>query len=166
MMVDASDVKSKDNSKYDNVFYKTPSEIGLARHGVPDGYELIAKSDKPVVREARLLSQAKYKLAKACEQYGANVVMDFSDEEFIRNSIGFSFVMHRVKGYPAVMAKEAEDGTQTRGELETRLKSDEIDADIERMQSAKKGGFILKIFGAMMIAVFFAGFILSLTQGN
>ncbi len=165
-MIDGNDVKLKDNTRYDNVFYKTPSEIGLARHGIPDGFELIAKSDKPIVREARLLSQAKYKLAKACEQYGANVVMDFSDEEFIRNSIGFSFVMHRVKGYPAVMAAADENGTQTRWELESMLKLDEINDDIERMQSAKKGGLILKIFGAMMIAVFFAGFILSLIQGN
>lgn len=165
-MTEGNDANLKDCTRYDNVFYKTPSEIGLARHGIPDGFELIAKSDKPIVREARLLSQAKYKLAKACEQYGANVVMDFSDEEFIRNSVGFSFVMHRVKGYPAVMAAADENGTQTRGELESRLKLDAINDDIERMQSAKRGGLILKIFGAMMIAVFFAGFILSLIQGN
>ncbi len=165
-MTAIDDEQLKDSAQYDNVFYKTPSEIGLARHGVPDGYELIAKSPKPIVREARLLSQAKYKLAKVCEQYGANVVMDFKDSEFIRNSIGFSFAMHRVQGYPAVMAFESENGTYTRGELEAKLKLDEIEADIERMQSVKKGGFILKIFGAMMILVFFAGFILSLFQGN
>ena len=152
------------DAKYDNVFYKVPEEIGLARNGVPDGFELIAKSSKPITREARLLPQAKYKLAKVCEQYGANVVMDFTNEEFIRNSIGFSFVMHRVKGYPAVMAKESELGTFTRGDLEGMLKLDEIDADIARMQSAKKGAFILKCFGAMMVLVFFAGFILSLMQ--
>ena len=162
-MTDDKNSKVSD-PKYDNVFYKVPDEIGLARNGVPDGFLLIAKSSKPIVRQARLLPQAKYKLAKACEQYGANVVMDFSDEEFIRNSIGFSFVMHRVTGYPAVMAKEDEQGTFTRGDLEDMLKYEEIDADIKRMQSVKSGTLMLKALGAVMVLVCCVGFVLSLIQ--
>ncbi len=147
--------------KSDDLFYETPDEIGLSRRGIPDGFELIRKVDEALERSARSESMAKYKLAEACKKYGANVILNYSAERFVRNSIGFSFYMYRVSGYPAVMGKVSKNGSFSREELEDSLKVNEIQADVKRSKSAKKGNFILKCFAVGMALFFLAGFLLS-----
>lgn len=145
----------------DNVFFKVPTEIGLARNGIPQGYELIAKSQVILVREARKLSIAKWKLAEACKRYGANVVLDFKEESFLRNSIGFSFYMHRVSGVAGVIAQRDEDGTETLAELENLLDEKAIAEDAQRTKSGEIGKKIIRYFCIMMFIVFCIGFLIS-----
>ena len=147
--------------KSEDVFYEIPNEIGLSRCGVPSGFELIKKADQTIECSARAESMAKHKLAQACKKYGANVILDYSAERFVRNSIGFSFYMYRVSGYPAVMAKISKDGSFSREELEDSLNTAEIYADAKRRQSVKKGNFILKLLACAMALFFLAGFLMS-----
>lgn len=146
---------------YENVFYKVPSELGLARHGIPTGFELIVKAPNVVTREALKLSVAKWKLAEACKKYGANVVLDFKEETFIRNSIGFSFYMHRVSGVPGIIAERSEDGSETKADLEQQLQLDAVADDEKRAKSGEMGQKLIKVFGIMMFIVFCIGFIIA-----
>lgn len=149
------------DSRYDNVFYKVPDEIGLSRRGVPEGFELIAKADRSLSCEARLESTAKYKLAALAERFGANVVIDYTVERFVRNSIGFSFYMYRATGTAAVMGQESDEGTFTRGDLEGKLDLKGIEDHCRRMEQGKKGAFYLKLFCALLFVTFLLGFIVS-----
>ena len=156
-----NNVTEKQPNNPDNVFYKVPTEIGLARQGIPEGFELMVKSPVVLVREARKLSIAKWKLAEACKRYGANVVLDFKEETFLRNSIGFSFYMHRVRGVAGVIAKQDEDGTETKADLEVLLDEKAIAEDAQRTKSGELGKKLIRYFCFMMFIVFCIGFLIS-----
>lgn len=149
----------------DKIFYEAPSRVGFAK-GVPDGFELIDSDDLRLEVEARNTKQAKAMLVSIAKSVGANLVMDYKEEQFVRNSIGFSYYMYRASARFGLIAKKTDDNSKdvkkvSLYDLKHTLSHEIIAKNYSDNKKSKKGIFLLKVLGALLVMVFFIGFLIS-----
>lgn len=142
--------------------YAEPQEFYLITEGdMPEGFEILKKSALELSAEGRLESTAKYKLSLLCKRCGANAALFKKSEPFLRNSIGFSFCMHRVYGVPVVIAKPDPQSALTRAEIARRFDDQKVKRLLERRRASKRGLFWLKNLGLLLVFIFILGYFIS-----
>ncbi len=112
-------------------------------------------------REGRSEDSVKWKLMSFAKQCGANCLIEYQAERYIKNSIGFSYYMYRGHALPAVAAKLDLRGTATREELLHKLNEDHLKREYLMSEGVASGRLALKIVCGVLLAVFCAGFLLS-----
>ncbi len=148
----------------DKCFYLEPKEVGLITSGVPSGFELIDSSDIELHREARTSKALKLTFINLCEKLGGNVVLDYKEEQFTRNSIGFSFDMYRGSFRVGLIGKKVDDktdGALSLSELKQKINHENIEKLADDEKKSKLGLKIVKISGAILLIIFTIGFFLS-----
>jgi hypothetical protein len=148
----------------DNIFYKEPSQTGIISSGIPEGYELIDSSDITLNREARNSKSLKLAFIDLCEKLGGNVVLDYSEERFTRNSIGFSFFMYRGTARVGLIAKKADantDGALSLRDLKNKIRHEGIEKIASDERKSQLGLKLVKISGAILLIIFTIGFFMS-----
>ncbi len=148
----------------DNIFYKEPSQTGIISSGIPEGYELIDSSDITLNREARNSKSLKLAFIDLCEKLGGNVVLDYSEERFTRNSIGFSFYMYRGTARVGLIAKKADantDGALSLRDLKNKIRHEGIEKIASDERKSQLGLKLVKISGAILLIIFTIGFFMS-----
>lgn len=157
-------ISKEQNLLEDNIFYLEPAQTGIISSGIPDGYELIDSSDITLKREARNSRSLKFAFIDLCEKLGGNVVLDYKEERFTRNSIGFSFYMYRGTARVGLIAKKADsntDGAQSLRELKHKIRHDGIEKIASDERKSQFGLKLVKISGAILLIIFTIGFFLS-----
>ena len=148
----------------DNIFYVEPQQTGIISSGIPEGYELIDSSDIALNREARNSKSLKFAFIDLCEKLGGNVVLDYKEERFSRNSIGFSFYMYRGSARIGLIAKKADentDGALSLRDLKNKIQHDRIEKIADDEKKSQLGLKIVKISGAILLIIFTIGFFMS-----
>ncbi len=148
----------------DNIFYQEPSQTGIISSGIPEGYELIDSSDITLNREARNSKSLKLAFIDLCEKLGGNVVLDYSEERFTRNSIGFSFYMYRGTARVGLIAKKADantDGALSLRDLKNKIRHEGIEKIASDERKSQLGLKLVKISGAILLIIFTIGFFMS-----
>lgn len=148
----------------DNVFYVEPQQTGIISSGIPEGYELIDSSEICLNREARSSKALKYAFIDLCEKLGGNIVLDYQEERFSRNSIGFSFYMYRGSARVGLIAKKSDantDGALSLRDLKNKIRHENIEKFADDERKSKLGLKIVKISGAILLIIFTIGFFMS-----
>lgn len=148
----------------DNIFYVEPSQTGIISTGIPEGYELIDSSDITLNREARNSKSLKLAFIDLCEKLGGNVVLDYKEERFTRNSIGFSFYMYRGTARVGLIAKKADantDGALSLRDLKNKIRHEGIEKIASDERKSQLGLKLVKISGAILLIIFTIGFFMS-----
>lgn len=157
-------ISKEQNLLEDNIFYVEPSQTGIISSGIPEGYELIDSSDIALKREARNSKSLKFAFIDLCEKLGGNVVLDYKEERFTRNSIGFSFYMYRGTARVGLIAKKADantDGALSLRDLKNKIRHDGIEKIASDERKSQLGLKLVKISGAILLIIFTIGFFLS-----
>lgn len=144
------------------IFYQEPEQIGLCRDGIPDGYELLDRAHHSISTESRNLKAAKWALINFTKECRGNVVLKFTENKFIKNSIGFSLYYYRVTGIPAVIGRKSEQGESSLYDLKHRLDHEKLDKKYNLELNVKLGKKILTVFGAILMIIFMLGFLFTL----
>ncbi len=148
----------------ENEFYLEPKQTGIISSGIPEGFELIDSSEIILNREARNSKSLKFNFIDLCEKLGGNVVLDYKEERFTRNSIGFSFYMYRGTARVGLIAKKSDsktDGALSLFELKRKIHHDAIEKIASDERKSKIGLKIVKISGAILLIIFTIGFFMS-----
>ena len=130
---------------------------------LPFGQELIARAPFPVEREGRTEDSVKWKLMSFAKKCGANCLINYSSEQYIKNSIGFSYYMYRGHAEPAVAAVLDPKGVSIRAELEHKLDSEVLKHEYIIADGVQSGKLALKIVCGVLLVIFCLGFILAST---
>ncbi|WP_031491452.1 hypothetical protein [Succinivibrio dextrinosolvens] len=157
-------ISKEQNFLEDNIFYLEPLQTGIITSGIPEGYELIDSSDIALNREARNSKALKFAFIDLCEKLGGNVVLDYKEERFTRNSIGFSFYMYRGTARVGLIAKRADentDGALSLRALKHKIRHEGIEKIADDEKKSKLGLKIVKISGAILLIIFTIGFLMS-----
>lgn len=148
----------------EKIYYAEPSQIGIARESVPEGYELIDKSEYLLTREARSSKSLKLFLIDDCSKFGGNVLLDYTEEQVLRNSIGFSYYIYRGSACPAIMGKRDDNAPLSLYDLKHKLNHEKLLKYHQDEQNSRTGLKIAKISGLILLIIFTVGFILSLDR--
>ena len=147
------------------IFYLEPKEIGIVREHIPMGYELIDKGEQTLHLEAKTSKALKLKFIEICRKLSGNVVLDYEDEEFSRNSIGFSISMVRGSATFGVMGRKVDDKTEgaySLYDLKRKLSHDRLLKMHGDEEKGEVGLRIIKISGFILLVLFTYGFFKSL----
>lgn len=147
----------------DSIYYIEPSQIGIATQ-TPKGYELIDKASFTIQREARSSKSLKLALIDDCRKLGGNVVLDYKEVQFERNSIGFSYYMYKATGIVGIIAKKSDlknDELPSLHELKLRINHEKIKELYDDSLKSKLALKVTKIAGVVLFFVFALGFVFS-----
>ncbi len=147
------------------MFYLEPSEIGIAKDAIPEGYELLDKGERMLNLEAKTSKALKLKFIDICRKLQGNVVLDYSEEEFSRNSIGFSISMVRGSATFGVMGRKADENTEgacSLYDLKHKLRHETLLKLHGDEEKGKIGLKIIKYSGFILLLLFTYGFFKSL----
>ncbi len=143
-------------------FFSAPPEMWIIKEGeaLPEGYVLLSQGEE-LHADARSEDYAKWRLSKLCRACGGNAITEVKSEQFVRNSIGFSYYMSRVRGRPALIARPGRDGTLTYADIMGQFSKERSAELAHRLASQKSGTRMLVISGAVLFILCVIGFILS-----
>ncbi|MGN0908277.1 MAG: hypothetical protein ACI4NA_01535 [Succinivibrio sp.] len=152
---------AQDAQRQEDGFYTAPPEMWIMKEGetLPQGYVLLAEGDE-LHADAKSEDYAKWRLSKLCRACGANAITRASTSQFVRNSIGFSFYMNRVKGRPALIAKPG-SGTLSYADVMGGFSKERSSQIAARLRTQKGGNRMLFVSGAVLLVLCVIGFILS-----
>lgn len=145
----------------DTVFYIEPSQIGIAKD-TPQDFELIDKATYTIQREARSSKAVKLALIDDCRKLGGNVVLDYKEVQFERNSIGFSYYMYKASGVVGIIATKSDvknDELPSLLELKNRINHQKIKELHDDSLKSKLALKVAKIAGGILFVIFALGFI-------
>ena len=144
--------------------YREVEDFAIYRSSeLPFGQELLAKAPHAVKREGRTPDSAKWKMMTLAKKCGANTLINYTEERFIRNSIGFSFYMYRTSAVPAVAASIDPNAFTSRDELMNKLDLEMLKREYQIEQGVESSRLALKIICGVLLLIFFIGFLLSLS---
>ena len=135
----------------EKIYYAEPSQI-------------IDKSEYLLTREARSSKSLKLFLIDDCSKFGGNVLLDYTEEQVLRNSIGFSYYIYRGSARPAIMGKRDDNAPLSLYDLKHKLNHEKLLKYHQDEQNSRTGLKIAKISGLILLIIFTVGFILSLDR--
>ncbi|MCR5536958.1 MAG: hypothetical protein K6F05_06045 [Succinivibrio sp.] len=145
-----------------DVPYTEVKDFAIYRNAEPQkGQEILEQAPFPVEREGRTEDNVKWKLMSFAKKCGANCLIDYGAEQYIKNSIGFSYYMYRAHGTPAVAARLDLKGESTRAELEDKLNEEVLKHEYILKDGMASSKLAFKIVCAVLLVIFCVGFILS-----
>ncbi|MBO6258570.1 MAG: hypothetical protein J6M93_04465 [Succinivibrio sp.] len=160
--LDVDNNQSKEIDKED-LPLSDPSEFSIyTDETVPEGQILVVKADTPLECEARSVNVARWRLMNQTKKFGGNILVNYQETSFIKNSIAFSYEMKTVRATPAVAGVISPKGIYSFAEMKNRLRTDLIAREAKIKGSVEKGKNILRWVMAVLFIIFLTGFILSL----
>lgn len=146
----------------EEVPYTEVKEFAIYRtEELPFGQELLSKAPLPVEREGRSEDSVKWKLMSFAKKCGANCLINYQAEQYIKNSIGFSYYMYRGHAVPGLAAVLDPKGVATYEELTGKLDGEQLKHEYLIADGVASGKLALKIVCGVLLLIFCIGFWLS-----
>lgn len=142
--------------------YIEPQDFELKKGPFKEGYEIISRGKYPLEAVDRDVDKARSKLIEALKDVGANVGLNLTDTQETRNAMGYGFIFHHLKAYPAVCAIRASNGQERLGDLEKRLNHKKIKQIGVKRQNEIIRKLVFKILCGILLVIFALGFIFTL----
>ena len=142
-----------------------PPEFAIyTDENVPEGQLIVVKADNQLECEARSVNVARWRLMNQAKKFGGNVLVNYQEKSFIKNSIAFSYEMKIVSATPAVTGVISPKGIYSFMEMKSRLRNDLIMREAKIRGSVARGKTVLRWLMAVLFVIFLAGYLYTLNR--
>lgn len=145
--------------------YAEPYDMELIKGSFKEGYEIIDKGTRPLIKSDRNPNIAQNKLKQALSEVGANTGLNFKLEEDKKTAMGYAFAYYYAIAYPAVLGRQDESSESYFYDLKQKLNHKEVERQGRVQASVFIGRKALRVMTLAVLAVSIFGFALSVLLG-